>query len=725
MNSLLYIIRFVWRIRYWLIVGPLLVGVLIYYMMGRRPDLYTSTMTIYTGIVSGYDINTVAGSPSHQDWNVINNAMDNLMNIITSQTTLHNVSLRLYAQDLVHGDAKQNNSYIRAANYRAIRSHAPAEVLALVDRSSDSITYENLSRYEEADRDNYVYGIFRYNYRHYGYDALKQIKVKRLNSSDMLEVSYTCDDPGIAYNTLVLLNKEFITQYQDLRFGEVNNVIEYFKSELDRVKKELTMQEDSLTEYTVENRVINYPEQTKHIAALDRDYDLRLQEILLNRDGSEKIIELVEEKMEGLKAYRLNNALFMQKVQQISNLYSRIAATETFGGDSLRRETNVDYLKQQLDNQSKDLANTISQISSQQYTKEGLSSRSIVQQWLDALLLYEKSKAELKVLEESKRELDKQYGHFSPIGSTLKRKERSIDLLEQSYRAMLAALNEARLRQKGLQMSSATLKIINPPVLPIVAEPTKRKMMVVAGAMVSLVFILAFFILLEMLDRTLNNRVRAERITGGEVLGAFPGRARLGLRRYQKQYEQIATRFLCNAVFNYFRPKGPNVLNVLSTEPGDGKSFLCGQMAVQMAASGVKVRYVSWNEDFNINSKEFLLAGQLSDFISDKKGELPLAEADVVIVEYPPLAKCSAPVALLQDAALNLVVARANRTWKDTDQMLFSKVCSQSGDTSVMLYLNQAQREVVETFTGLLPPYSRLRRLSYRLYQFGFTATDK
>ncbi len=723
MNSLIYIIRFVWRIRYWLIIGPLLVALLVYFKMGQRPSRYTVTSTIYTGIVSGYDINTVAGT-THQDWNVINNAMDNLMNIITSEATLHDVSMRLYAQDLVHGEEEEDNSYILASNYRSLMRRTPPDVKALIDRKSDSVTLHNLLEYERADHDNHVYGIFRWKHRHYSYEALSQIKVKRLNNSDMLEITYTNDDPGITYNTLVLLNDEFVKQYKLLRFGEINNVIAYFESELARVGGELRSVEDSLTRYNVENRVINYGEQTKHIAALERDFELRFQDILLARDGSQQLIETIEGKIDGLKTFR-NNAIFVQKLQEISNLYSRIAASEAFEADSVRRQNpQVDHLKQLLDLQSQELAGTISQISSQQYTKEGLSTNSIVQQWLDAVLLNAKSRAELNVMVERKRELDKQYGHFSPIGSTLKRKERNIGFLEQSYLSILQALNEARLRQKGLQMSSATLKVINPPVLPISAEPTKRKIMVVAAALISAFFILAFFILLEMLDRTLRNKIRTERITGGKVLGAFPARPGLGARRYQKQYQQIATQYLSNAVVDYFRPGGPNVLNVLSTEGGDGKSFLASRLAEHLAQTGIKVRYVTWNKDFDINSKEFLLAGSLSDFVRTGEGELSLSEADVIIVEYPPLAKCSVSAALLREAALNLMVTRANRTWKDTDQLLYDKAYELSAATPLLLYLNEAAREEVEIFTGLLPPYTRARKLAYKIYQFGFTATE-
>ena len=289
--------------------------------------------------------------------------------------------------------------------------------------------------------------------------------------------------------------------------------------------------------------------------------------------------------------------------------------------------------------------------------------------------------------------------------------------------SILTALNTARLRQKNLQMTSATLKIINAPVLPLEAEPSKRKMMVAAAGLATLLFVLGFFILLELLDRTLRDKVRAERITKGRVIGAFPGKAYFGQRRFTKQYREIASRYIGNAAVNYFDPaKQPNVLNILSTERGDGKSLIAEHLAAFFREANMKVRIVSWNKDFDIERKEYLLAEKLGDFVHDTPGEVPLAEADVVLVEYPPFATSSVPKELLRHAALSIVIAPANRTWKDTDQLLFEKAEKLSGRTPVVLCLNCAGRDVVQTFTGLMPPYRRLRRLGYQISQFGFTA---
>lgn len=106
----------------------------------------------------------------------------------------------------------------------------------------------------------------------------------------------------------------------------------------------------------------------------------------------------------------------------------------------------------------------------------------------------------------------------------------------------------------------------------------------------------------------------------------------------------------------------------------------------------------------------------------DIPGEVPLAEADVVLVEYPPFATSSVPKELLRHAALSIVIAPANRTWKDTDQLLFEKAEKLSGrhPRRTLPQLRGPRRGA--NLHGLMPPYSRLRRLGYQISQFGFTA---
>lgn len=726
MNSLIYLFRFLYRIRYWLIICPLIVTFIVAMKLksSSRGLQYSTSMTIYTGVVSGYDIESTGNN--RQDWNIINNAMDNLMNIITSKATLKKVSMRLYAQDLVRGDAEKDNQYLQAGTYRTLLSKTPPAVLALVDRTSEEKTLENLYEYEKAEQGNHVYGLFNYTHRHYSYEALRKITVKRVGSSDMLEINYSADDPGIAYNTLVILSDEFVKQYKELRFGETNNVIKYFENELAKTKNRLRNVEDSLTDYNVKKRVINYDEQTKHIAALTRDFELRYESILLENNSSGKLLKTLESRIDEHIKHLKNNTLFNDKLRTITELTTKIATIEAFTSDSTSAGISTSSLINERIAAEKELTELASAVSRQNYTKEGVSTSTVLDQWLDALLRNEKSKAELEVMKQRQENLDNQYVFFSPIGSTIKRKEREINITEQTYLSILSGLNAARLKQKSLQMSSATLKIINPPTFPISAMPTKNKLIAIGSFFGTVLFIIGFFMLLELLDRTLRDKLRTERITGGKVLGAFPGPGRLRYRSYTKACNEVAARYIGNAILGFLKPGKPDTVNVMSMEHGEGKSFVTEKAAEYLRSTGLNVKVVSWHSDFGKDSKEFLLASSVTDFARDENGApLRTDGCDIVMVEYPPLRDCTISKAILENASLNIIITRANRVWKDTDQLLFDTTLKHAGDAPVFIYLNMASREAVQMFTGLLPPYTRMRKLMYRLYQMGFTSSDK
>ena len=175
---------------------------------------------------------------------------------------------------------------------------------------------------------------------------------------------------------------------------------------------------------------------------------------------------------------------------------------------SVNPEVSASPLIKERASAEKELAELAAAVSRQNYTKEGVSTSTVLDQWLDALLRNEKSKAELEVMKQRRESLDEQYVFFSPIGSTIKRKEREINITEQSYLSILHGLNSARLKQKSLQMSSATLKIINPPAYPISAMPTKNKLIAIGSFFGTILFVIGFFMLIELLDRTLRDKLR-------------------------------------------------------------------------------------------------------------------------------------------------------------------------------------------------------------------------
>ncbi|SHF40858.1 Uncharacterized protein involved in exopolysaccharide biosynthesis [Bacteroides luti] len=718
MEYLLYLSRFIYRLRWWLITVPVILTLLTIYSTKHLGRTYDATTTVYTGIISGYTVETTTGAGINLTQQ--STTLDNILTLITSQSTLKKVSLRLYAQNMIYGDPNHDNTHIQSSTYKALFSITPKEVLKLIDKKDEKKTIANLEAYSKPDPKNFIYGLFYWNHPDYCYSALSnKIKVNRIAGSDMIEIGYSNGDPGIAYNTLKILNDEFIDQYQQLRFGETNNVIKFFEEELARLKKKLETSEDSLTAYSLSKRIINYGEQTKQVAGQNTAYEEKCEGFLLEYNTAKTLINELEKRMDSHTKSLRNNSEFISRMQRITDLTSKITDIETFNNESSLEDQNLSSYKKQLKKAENDFSKFAEKYSDQKYTKEKIAPEEILQQWFEQMLNLEKADAKLKLMESRKGLIDDKYIFFSPIGNTLKRMDRDIGFTESNYMSMLNSLNAARLRQKNLQMTSATLRVINPPVYPLAAEATNRKSIVMAIFFGSIIAILGFSLIIEILDRTLRDKIRSERLTSSKVIGAFPSNSIIRLRNFSKVRNKIATQFICNTLLGYLPNDGKRIINLISTESRDGKSFIGNQMEEYWTSIGLNVKHVSWNKDFSKDSRDFLLAESVNDLCKS------IDDTDILIVEYPPLKECLTPERLINEAALNLVIAKANKTWKLTDQILLNELKRLAKPTSpILVYLNNAEKDVVENFTGLLPPYNRFRKFIYKLSQLGLTASE-
>lgn len=724
MNFIISIIRALFHHRWFILLGTFLITILAYYFTRHMQGGYDVKSTLYTGVASGYNLE----SDKRTDWATVQNSMDNLISIIQAESTLKRVYLRLFSRILIQGDPEKDNNFITSSSYNYTYNHLRnslhgPEILKLIDKSSEDKTVANLEAYMRPQKGNYIYEMFYYNHPFYSYNALKSIKVQRRLTSDLLDISYTSGDPGIAYNTVSILMNEFVEEYRRIRYGETDKVIKYFEEELKRIGKKLNSEEDDLTKYNVEKRIINYLDETKEIAAISKEYELREQDALFAFNSTSSMLQELEKHMDSNAKQVLKNMEFVGKLREASNLTGKISEAEAMT-DSKKKDTNViESDKKKLTEIRQELNNLTDAYVGHKYTKEGASRTNIIEQWLEQTLLYEKAKAELKIVQDARRELNNRYVFFAPVGTTIKQKERSINFTERSYLTVLQSYNEALLRKKNLEMTSATLKVLNEPTFPIGSNSTNRKQILIAACIGTFVLIVALLLLIEMLDRTLRDANRTKRITGFNTLGAVPSISSQRYGGFNKTYIDLSVQELSNSVLRFLtQRKSPGVfiINLLSTSDNFGKeeigNLICGYMQSRM----LNTRLITYGVDFNTDSTKYLLAKSITDFYT-------LQGEDILIIAYPPLSKSSIPSDLLRDTNANILIAPANRGWKTIDKQLCEQLMQQIGNTDIpfRVCLTDASREAVEDFTGQLPPYTLLRRLGYRFSQLSLTEKIK
>ena len=349
----------------------------------------------------------------------------------------------------------------------------------------------------------------------------------------------------------------------------------------------------------------------------------------------------------------------------------------------------------------------------------GVSSTELVDRWLEQVILLEKTKAEMQAQNIMRQKLDEQFLYFSPIGATINRMERHIGFVENNYMEMLKALNAARLRQRNIQMSTAALRVLNPPMFPLNAMPTNRLMILLSAFMLTFLMTAIYFFVIELLDRTLRDRMRSERITKVPVMGCFPKESNLRYRRFNKTINDMAMRHLSKMLLPKFKTGQQNVVNLLSTDAANGKSYLASELENYWISIGLQVRRLTYDEDFLAEDSKYIMATSIKDICPD------ILPNEIAIVEYPNLNENSIASSLLNMGTVNLLVTRANRTWKDVDQKALNELEEQlENKETLYMYLTEAERGAVEEFVGQLPPYTRFKNFVYRISQLGLTATE-
>ena len=310
-DTSLFISQFLYRIRYWLLWGTLFVTGLVIYFTQFLPYSYTVEGSLFAGVTTATSI-----TGSSVNYSAVTSTFDNLINLAQSRGTLEKVSIRLLANALTYGEEWKDNHYIQAKHYRQLLSMTPKEVLVLVDRKDVNKTAGALANYRKEYGDNFVYSMFNRPIPFYSASALETVIVKRKGASDVLQLIYTSADPGITQQTIIILIDELKKAYEILRFKATNDVIAYFEEQVRLAKIELNKQEDDLMQYCVQERVINYGQESEALSHTRYAVDDRLEEARRNYAAASALRKMLDEKMDIRATIIRNNTLSLIHISE-------------------------------------------------------------------------------------------------------------------------------------------------------------------------------------------------------------------------------------------------------------------------------------------------------------------------------------------------------------------------------------------------------------------------
>lgn len=719
--TLIQFLRLVFR-KFWLLAGfPLLLAILVYLLTSDGKRNYKSQTVIYTA-VNASEAATL-GEAMKIDFYTANNQFDNLIFLVKSRNTAQSAGLQLLAEHL--SLPKADSLFILPEHYDELKSqlgekewqdlHVPNNVQSTLAKIEASLA---------KDQGTALFYLVN-NHRHYASESIQaKLLVRRRESSDMLEITFETDDPGVAQRTLMHINGAFDLRHREIKGAQNSSAIEYFEAQLAIAEKKLRSAENALRDFMAQKRILNYYEQGKYldITRLELEADVRKaeQKILGARESREQLEGMLSL---GEKRSVLVDSL-VQLRQQLVRLETESAALEKSGN------TSQLPVKQSAIKQTQLSINKLSeQIFAFENTKEGLPRRQIMESYLNNLLLEEESRQAKDVVTTRKGTIEKEMDDFAPLGAELKSLEREVSINEDIYLTILHNLHQARLkREKLIKDNEGGGNVIDPPFYPIKPEKSKRLFLILGALMGSFIFILVALIAKQLLNRNIRNIQRAEKAAGRAVSGVLPlmpkKKSPIDFAKVQQTgVEHLLGRLKMQEPLTNDKQK---LWVIFSSQSGEGKSHVGRLMAETMGRINGQVLLLSPHEVSDWQAENVRCQAYTPDehFLNlrDFSSLLPAdaAQFSYVLLELPALLEHALPVGAVATADLHLMVLNARRPWAEADQRLLA-VYDQAAGKTAQVVLNRMEADDLEDTLGEIPKKrSKIRTFFKRLLTFQF-----
>lgn len=702
----------------WLVLFPAMVALVVLYLTRNVPKEYQSSATVYTGLASGYNI-TDDGSEK-VDYFAVNNAFDNLITTVKSRETLEEVSIKLLAQHLLLKEP--NKDILDEQGFKDLHKIlSDEEISKLIVPGDFNRTVYKLYRIKDSSNRNTVQYLLTDYASPYAINKISgNVTVSRKSTSDMLEIGYKANDPGVCLNTLKFLIDAFSERYKNIKGSETMNVVKYFEDQMKVAFNQLQSSENKLKDFGVNNKIINYYEQAKFVAESKEDLSTEYYKEKMKSEAAQKALARIEEKMNNYSDFVSANEELVRLRQDLANVNYKITNAQIFKYDAEsigKLQDNAEKIKIELKEKARDYYEFNNSI-------EWVPQEALLNEWLTKVVEYEESKGRLLVFDQRIKQYDGIYQEFAPLGSTMNRLEREVGVQEKQYLSVLNGLNMAKLRQQSLEMSNQ-LKVVDHPFFPLNPQPSKRGLLIAVSFVAGFILLLGFYVGKVLLDKTIKSPDRVEKIIGLPLLSALPEHQFLEDRAIKiNEIQTSLMQQVVNTLFidlKYSQPAAKSyTIIVFSTKGNEGKSYIAESLVNKLSRIRKKVVYLypEVSGEFGKyldkdNPKLFTYKYQVNDgiidynsimdFIHENENETPDPEdVSYNVIEIPRLNKYPIPANLVDQANYSIMVVHADKSWTSADNFLLKTYLKMAhGKISVML--NHVAPDMLESIYGEIP----------------------
>ncbi|AFZ26727.1 capsular exopolysaccharide biosynthesis protein [Cylindrospermum stagnale PCC 7417] len=440
-------------------------------------------------------------------------------------------------------------------------------------------------------------------------EFLKKIKVKSVRSTDILAISYKSSNPKEAADVVNLLMRYYLENNIRINQTQATAANKFLSKQLPEVEARVVKAEAALRRFKEENRVIALDQEATK--GVDRLADLsdQITQAQANLTDAATRSQLLQRqlRLNSQQAVDLGNLSQSKAVQDVLTEYQQVqnqlAVEHTRYTDEHPMIANLAAkeaaLKKQLETRIFENAGSEKSVAAQ-----NLGMGELKQTLLAQLVQSDVERSALAnrvaVLQNAYALSQRRLSVLPQLQEKQQQLERQLQVARSTYEELLKRSQEVEV---VVNQNVGNARVVSAALLPKKAVSPKIALYLALGGFLGILLGVGIALMLEAMDQSLKTLEQAQQLLGYPLLGTIPhlgqkakngGEALIELPVRDNPYSGASSAFemlQTNLDFT-ISDKPLKVIAVVSSTPGEGRSFVAANLAVAKAHMGRRILLV-------------------------------------------------------------------------------------------------------------------------------------
>ncbi|MBD2562672.1 MULTISPECIES: GumC family protein [Nostoc] len=440
-------------------------------------------------------------------------------------------------------------------------------------------------------------------------EFLKKIKIKSVRGTDILAISYSSSNPKEAADVVNLLMRYYLENNIRINQTQATVAQKFLTKQLPEVEARVVKSEAALRRFKEENRVIALDQEATK--GVDRLADLsdQITQAQANLTDAETRSQLLQRqlRLNSQQAVDMGNLSQSKAVQEVLTEYQQVqnqlAVEQTRYTDKHPAIANLlakeAALKKQLEIRIVENAGREKSVPAQ-----NLGMGELKQTLLAQLVQSDVERSALAnrvtVLQNAYALSQRRLSVLPQLQEKQQQLERQLQVARSTYEELLKRSQEVEV---VVNQNVGNARVVSAALLPKKAISPKIALYLALGGFVGILLGVGLALMLEAMDQSLKTLEQAQQLLGYPLLGTIPhlgqkakngGEALVELPVRDNPYSGASSAFemlQTNLDFT-ISDKPLKVIAVVSSTPGEGRSFVAANLAVAKAHMGRRILLV-------------------------------------------------------------------------------------------------------------------------------------